>query len=60
MTTMVNTPTSVHLPVGIGKKELKRWRDSLSYVVTGDNFVKALIFLLISIFVRKTKPWKIK
>jgi hypothetical protein len=33
--TIVDIPVPIHLPVGLTKATLARWRDSLSYVVVG-------------------------
>ena len=35
MVTIVDVPVPIHLPVGITKAALSRWRDSLCYVVVG-------------------------
>lgn len=34
--TIVDIPVPIHLPVGLTKATLARWRDSLSYVVVGE------------------------
>jgi hypothetical protein len=41
--TIMDIPVPIHLPVGLSKPTLARWRDSLSYVVIGMSLPAALI-----------------
>ncbi len=46
MATIVNVPVPIHLPVGLSKAVLRRWRDSLSYVVIGKSSIQVQLDLM--------------
>ena len=53
MVTIMDIPVPIHLPVGLTKTALNRWRDSLCYVVIGKKNMNmaVIIFCLYYLYV---------